>query len=81
MACKSCSSENQQYFSGELTVAFPGVQRLNLSPVYGSQRAFICLDCGFTELVFPAIALQLLRKGMNGFHPMVQFDVEHSRFQ
>lgn len=68
MACKACASELQQEFSGELSVAFPGVERLNLSPVYVCQKTLVCLDCGFTELVLPATELGKLRKGMEGFH-------------
>jgi len=79
MACKACSSENQANFSGELTVAFPGVQRLNLAPIYVCQKTLVCLDCGYTELVFPATELEKLRKGMKGYHSNVQFATEHSR--
>jgi len=68
MACKACASERQQSFSGELSVAFPGVERLNLSPVYVCQKILVCLDCGYTEFVLPAINLEKLRKGMEGFH-------------
>jgi hypothetical protein len=38
MTCLACSSENQQNFSGVLTVAFPGLQRLNLRPVFACQK-------------------------------------------
>jgi hypothetical protein len=81
MACKACLSENQQNFSGELTVAFPGVQILNQAPVYVCQKTLVCLDCGYTELVFPATQLERLRKGMGGLHPRVQFAAEYSRLQ
>jgi len=67
MACEACSSENQQNFSGELTVPFPGVKRYNLSPVYVCQRVLVCLDCGYTELVVPAPQLEKLRKGMEPY--------------
>ena len=64
MACKKCASVAQQEFGGELSVTFPGIQRLNLSPVYICQNIFVCLDCGFTELVIPGPELDRLRKGM-----------------
>jgi hypothetical protein len=67
MACKACAAERQQIFSGELSFAFPGVQRTNLSPVYVCQKTLVCLDCGYTELVVPATELEKLRKGMDGF--------------
>ena len=81
MACKACSSENQQNFSGELTFAFPGVQRLNRSPVYVCQKTLVCLDCGYSELVFPATQLEQLRKGMAGSHSKADFAVEYSGLQ
>jgi hypothetical protein len=43
MTCRACSSENQQNFSGEWIVAFPGIERLSLSPVYICLRALLCL--------------------------------------
>ena len=81
MACKACSSENQQNFSVESTVAFPGVQRLNLPPVYVCQKTLVCLDCGHAELVFPATELEKLRTGMNGHRPKVHFVAEYSRLR
>jgi len=64
MACKKCASGAQQDFAGELSVVFPGIERLNLSPVYICQNIFVCLDCGFTELVIPKSELDRLRVGM-----------------
>jgi hypothetical protein len=68
MACKKCGSEAQQEFPGELNVNFPGVQGVNLSPVYIPLSIFVCLDCGFTELVIPGPGLDRLRKGMATSH-------------
>jgi hypothetical protein len=64
MACKACASERLQDFPGELTIAFPGVRRLNLSPAYICQKLLVCLDCGFTEIMIPATELEKVRKGM-----------------
>jgi hypothetical protein len=66
VACKQCASEAQQDFPSELSVVFPGLQGLNLSPVYICQNIFVCLDCGFTELVIPGPELDRLTKGMTG---------------
>jgi len=63
MACKSCGSEKQQYFSGELSVAFPAIEKLNRAPVYVVQRILVCLNCGYTELIIPMADLAQLRKG------------------
>ncbi len=81
MACQACSSENLRDFFGELTVAFPGVQRLNLSPFYACQKTLVCMDCGYTELVVPAVELGILRKGMESPHSKLQFATEYSRLQ
>jgi hypothetical protein len=81
MACKTCSSINLQAFSVESTVVFPGLQRLALTPVYVHQKTLVCLDCGYSELVFPATELEKLRKGMNGYHRKAQIDSEYSRFE
>jgi hypothetical protein len=62
--CKRCTSVAQQDFPGEVSVNYPGMQRLNLSPVYICQDVLICLDCGFTELVIPGAELERLRVGM-----------------
>ena len=68
MPCNKCGSTCQQAFQGELTVAFPGSERLNLSPIYVCQKTLVCLDCGHTELIIPSTELEKLRKGMEGFH-------------
>ncbi len=79
MSCKVCSSHNLEKFSAELSVAFPGVQRLHLSPVYICQKTLVCLDCGYTELVIPAADLANLRKGMERSHSRNQLTVQYSR--
>jgi len=63
MACKSCGSEKQQYFSGELAVAFPAISKLKHSPIYVVQKILVCLNCGYTELIIPTAELDQLRKG------------------
>jgi predicted nucleic-acid-binding Zn-ribbon protein len=68
MPCIKCGATHQQAFQGELTIAFPGEERLNLSPVYVCQKSLVCLHCGYTELVIPATELEKLRNGMEGFH-------------
>jgi hypothetical protein len=67
VACKNCASERQQTFPGELTLAFPGIERVNLAPAYICANSLICLNCGYTELVFPATKLEQLKKGMDTF--------------
>jgi predicted nucleic-acid-binding Zn-ribbon protein len=64
MACKKCASNAQQDFASELSVVFPGIQGLNLSPIYISQHILVCLECGFTELVIAGSKLNQLRDGL-----------------
>jgi hypothetical protein len=64
MACKKCASVAQQDFPGELSVVFPGILRLKLSPVYICQHILVCLDCAFTELVIPEPEFNRLRVEM-----------------
>jgi hypothetical protein len=66
MACKKCASANDRSFKAELTVAFGEIESLNRSPVYMSQDILICLDCGHTELTFPAKALAQLQRTPSG---------------
>jgi hypothetical protein len=67
MPCTKCASTHQQEFQGELTVAFPGKEGLDVPPVYICQKTLVCLDCGYTEIVVPAAELEQLRKGIEGF--------------
>jgi hypothetical protein len=64
MACKSCASDKQEYFSGELSVAFLPIEKIQLAPVHIVQKILVCLDCGHTELIVPTSELEQLRKGM-----------------
>ena len=64
MGCKKCASNAQQDFASELPVVFPGIQGLNVSPIYIPQHILVCLDCGFTELVIPGSELERLMVGM-----------------
>jgi hypothetical protein len=64
MACKSCASDKQEYFSGKLSVAFLAIEKLKLAPVHVIQKILVCSDCGYTELIVPTFELEQLRKGM-----------------
>jgi len=64
MACKSCASEKQQNFSGEFSVAFRPIKKLNLAPVNFIQKIVVCLDSGYAELFVPKDELDQLRKGV-----------------
>jgi hypothetical protein len=68
MPCAKCGSLRQQDFKGELTLAFPGKDRVNLAPIYVCQKTLVCLDCGCTELVVPATELERLKSGLGISH-------------
>jgi len=64
MACKSCASEKQQGFSGEMSVAFQPIKKLKQAPVYFIQKILVCLDCGCVDLTVPSAELEQLREGV-----------------
>jgi predicted nucleic-acid-binding Zn-ribbon protein len=67
MTCKNCASTEQQYFPSELSI-FPERERLNSSSIYICQDVFICLDCGYAELVVAPTELKKLRVGMDALN-------------
>ena len=62
VACKRCGSICQQEFSGELSAHLPYIKDVSVRPVYVCQHVFICLDCGFAELMIPRPELESLRE-------------------
>ena len=62
MACRSCKSENQSNFNGEIAIHFPGLKGLNKPIVWVFPKLVGCLDCGFTECVIPETELRVLRE-------------------
>ena len=62
MACKSCRSENQRNFNGELGIHHSGREGLDKPLVLVFPMLVICLDCGFAEFKVPEPQLQQLGK-------------------
>lgn len=62
MACKSCKSENQSDFNGEIGIHFPGLKGLEKPLVWVFPKLVVCLDCGVTEFVIPETELRVLRE-------------------
>jgi hypothetical protein len=62
MSCKSCKSENQSNFNGEIAIHFPGLRGLDNPIVWVFPKLVVCLDCGFTEFVIPEAELRVLRE-------------------
>ena len=63
MSCKSCHSENQREFNGEVAIHFLGLKGLDKPIVWVFPKIGVCLDCGFTEFVVPETELGLLVEG------------------
>ena len=59
MPCKSCGSVNQQKFSGEICIHFPGIDKPN---VWVFPALVVCLDCGTAEFAVPEEELRQLAK-------------------
>ena len=63
MSCKSCKSENQNIFNGEIAIHFPGLKGLDEPIVWVFPKLVVCLDCGFTEFAIPEAELRQLAEG------------------
>jgi hypothetical protein len=63
MPCKSCQSERQCNFDGELAVHFRGLKGLDKPIVWVFPTIVVCLDCGSTEFAIPETELRVLRDG------------------
>jgi hypothetical protein len=56
--CKSCASPNLKELGSEICVHSPGLEGLNKAPFLIFPRLVVCLECGFTEFVFPETQLR-----------------------
>jgi hypothetical protein len=63
MSCKSCLSEHQSYFNGEIAIHFPGLKGLDKPIVWVFPKLLVCLECGLTEFAVPNAELHVLRDG------------------
>ena len=62
MSCKSCQSQSQRNFNGEIAIHFPGLKDLDKPIVWVFPKLLVCLDCGFTEFLVPETELLVLRE-------------------
>jgi hypothetical protein len=61
MSCKSCHLDIQRLFSSETAVYFPGApEALNRGQILIFPQLLVCLNCGFTEFMFPEAVLHQL---------------------
>jgi hypothetical protein len=63
MSCKSCQSQSQREFNGEIAIHFPGLKGLDKPIVWTFPKLAVCLECGFTEFTVPERELCVLVKG------------------
>jgi hypothetical protein len=63
MTCKSCESDNQQKFTTEVAIHFPGLENIDKPAVWVFPDFLICLDCGAAECVIPETELLALARG------------------
>jgi hypothetical protein len=63
MSCRSCQSENDFNFDGEIALHSPGLEGLNKPIVWVFPKLLVCLDCGFAEFEIPERELQDLVEG------------------
>jgi hypothetical protein len=61
--CKSCASGNLKELGAEISVHFGGFEGLNKFPLFIFPMLQVCLDCGFTEFMFPEAELDTLGEG------------------
>ena len=58
--CKSCQSENEGTFNGEMALHHPGLEGLQEPIVWVFPKVSVCLNCGFAEFTVPEQELQEL---------------------
>ena len=66
MSCKSCHSEHQSNFGGEVAIHFPGLDGLNQPIVWVFPNLVVCLECGFTEFAIPEAEVRQLAESASG---------------
>jgi hypothetical protein len=59
--CKSCQSEHQSNFNGEIGIHFPGLDGLEKPIVWVFPKLVVCLNCGLAEFAIPETELCVLR--------------------
>lgn len=82
--CKSCTSENQRWFTSEIAVHFSGLKNLDKPTLFLFPKLLVCMDCGFTEFAIPDTELLVLGKQPTPYEgtrsPRVERSVDLARF-
>jgi hypothetical protein len=61
--CKSCGSNWQKKFTGEIVIHFPGLKNVNKPTVWVFPDVLVCLNCGSAEFAVPEAELRVLVTG------------------
>jgi hypothetical protein len=62
--CKVCAFDNQRKFPGEMSVGFPGINRVSL-PAIGVCAVLWCAWTAEMQSFIPATKLERLKEGMD----------------
>jgi len=61
--CKSCKSDQNRVFNGEIAIHFPGLAGLDKPIVWVFPKLRVCLGCGLAEFEIPESELRVLEEG------------------
>ena len=63
-SCCSCHSINQNSFTAEVAIHFPGLKGLGKPIVWVFPKLLVCLDCGYSEFMLSERELKVLQTGL-----------------
>jgi len=61
--CKSCGSNNQSKFAGEIAIHRPGLKNIDKPVVWVFPELVVCLNCGIAEFAVPEAQIPQLKTG------------------
>jgi hypothetical protein len=62
MHCKSCGSANQNKFSAEMGIHFPGLKNIDKPLVWVFPEVAVCFDCGTADFTVAEAELRQLEQ-------------------
>lgn len=62
MTCKTCGSDKQGTFNGEIALHFTRLEGLNEPIVWVFPKVVVCLNCGLAQFAVPEAELSILAK-------------------
>lgn len=65
ISCKSCLSNRQMEFLGEICLHFQGgLQGLSKPPVWVFPQVLVCVDCGSAQFAVPGAELKVMQQSL-----------------